>query len=231
LHDQARLQRRRFRAAGSRIAFNAGIGLREELTKLICFLPLVPWLLRRHGPLAWLVVASCVGLVFAIEENVNYYTSSAGSAVAGRFLTANFLHLALTGMVGHALCCSLRWPTTHLAHAGSVFLIAVIAHGAYDAFLIVDALETFSWAYFIVFVLIGNGYFQSWAQLRPAERPRVSLTMVFCCALCLTLAGAYATLSLALGAGLAAHLLVPSSLTSAIVIVMYVRGIGDRLTS
>ena len=50
-----------------------------------------------------LIVASVVGLGFAVGENVDYYQMNQGHSVFGRFVTANFLHLTLTGLVGHAL--------------------------------------------------------------------------------------------------------------------------------
>ena len=90
----------------------------------------------RGTPLELAAGAKLAGIGFAAEENVNYFSNSLGSAVSGRFLTANFLHLALTG-----LCQGLKWPRTHGANILAIFIAAVTVHGLYNAFIIVDALE------------------------------------------------------------------------------------------
>ena len=208
----------------------AGIGLREETAKLVCFLPLVPWVMRQGTPLTWLLVASSVGAGFAAEENINYFTSTMGSAFSGRFLTANFLHLALTGLAGYALCMAIRWPRTHVNYAISVFLGAIMLHGLYNSFLMVDPLTDYSLFSMIVLVLMGNYFFQVLQPLRPSSKPRLSLTMTFCVGLVASLSLALVVLSAVFGMGSAMHLLVGSTLSSIIIIFMFIRGINDGLT-
>jgi hypothetical protein len=67
----------------------ASVGLREEVSKMICVLPLL-LLLRKGTPAQALMAASCVGLGFAVEENINYLAGSHGTDLLGRFVTANF---------------------------------------------------------------------------------------------------------------------------------------------
>ena len=86
------------------VYFIATVGLREEVCKLLLFIPLTPILIRRRNELEFLLVASFVGLGFAYVENFNYLISSMGTGVAGRFLTANFFHISLTGMSGLFFC-------------------------------------------------------------------------------------------------------------------------------
>lgn len=81
----------------------AGVGAREELCKLLLFLPLLPFLIRRDDELEALTVGCFVGLGFAVEENCGYFTMSAAASAPGRFLTANFFHIVLTGAGGLAL--------------------------------------------------------------------------------------------------------------------------------
>ena len=108
----------------------SGIGLREELAKLVMFVPLLI-LLRRATAAQVLAVASSVGLGFAILENVTYFEWGEGTAVWARFITANFLHFGLTGMTGLAL-----WQATRnskwLPHFAWVLVAAVVFHGLWD---------------------------------------------------------------------------------------------------
>lgn len=109
----------------------AGVGLREELSKLALFAFFLPYLLwrRRSGPA--LLAGAFVGLGFALEENIQYYGEGGGIAWT-RFVTANFMHASMTGIAGHALYEMLR---TRFGHAGQfvvTFLTIVAAHGLYD---------------------------------------------------------------------------------------------------
>lgn len=109
----------------------AGVGLREEFSKLLCLLPLL-WLLRKGSPAQALMAASCTGLGFALKENIMYYQSSDGSAVLGRYLTANFMHLAMTGLTGHALFRFLRYPKNFGPAFLATFCGMVMLHGFYN---------------------------------------------------------------------------------------------------
>ncbi|QDU54674.1 PrsW family glutamic-type intramembrane protease [Aeoliella mucimassa] len=119
--------------------FIAGVGLREELCKLLMFVPLLPPIIRRRNEREALIVAACVGLGFAMEENINYILGT-GDAT-GRFLTANFFHMSLTGIAGLALCRGIWCPRERAAEAGVVFLVAVFVHGLYDAFIVLPDLQ------------------------------------------------------------------------------------------
>lgn len=119
----------------------AGVGLREELCKLILFAPMIPFLLRR-GDGEVLVTAAMVGLGFAFSENIGYF----GGLLSGldqttswaRFLTANFLHLALTGVVGLALVRAIRRPKVHWDNFLIDFLLVIALHGIYDAVISIE---------------------------------------------------------------------------------------------
>ena len=131
-------------------------GPREELLKLLLVVPLLPWLLRQT-PALWLAAGSLVGLGFAMEENISYFAGSSGSALGGRVLTANFLHLALTGMTTYGLCSIIKHPRTHLESGLTIILIAILAHGAYNAlFSVPDGGDFFS---MMILALIAKWYF------------------------------------------------------------------------
>lgn len=110
----------------------AGVGLREEFAKLLCFAVLIPFLRPFNSGALAFACASFVGLGFAIEENNQYFNGTLSSAALPRFLTANFLHLATTGIAGYHLYqlsfgFKRRWEP-----ALGAFLFVVVLHGAYD---------------------------------------------------------------------------------------------------
>lgn len=109
-----------------------GVGLREELCKLALASVFMPWLLWRRAPGMALMTGAFVGLGFALEENVDYYGTMGGAVALPRFLSANFMHVAMTGLTTHALYEMLR---TRFARADgflATFAAIVAAHAVYD---------------------------------------------------------------------------------------------------
>ena len=169
----------------------AGVGLREELAKLLLFLPLLPWLIRRGTQLDALLAASCVGLGFALEENVGYFVRETANNSWGRFLTANFVHLALTGIVGHAVWAAIKDWRRQWENALTDLLAAVIAHGLYDAFAAIPALaKDYSIGSLFVLAYISYRYFSLLSQARGVGRSTIAPLGIFCvgCALLLGIA-------------------------------------------
>lgn len=109
----------------------AGVGLREELSKMALVAVFMPWLLWRRSEGLALLTSAFVGLGFALEENIEYYGGGGGIAWA-RFLTANFMHASMTGIIGHALYEMLRTRFGHAEKFVATFLAVVAAHGLYD---------------------------------------------------------------------------------------------------
>ncbi len=107
-----------------------GTGLREESAKLLLFVPFLPWLLKRRDAGLAALTGGFIGLGFSLEENVDYI--SRGSDAWGRLLTANFLHIALTAITGHALYLMLRTRFQAAAHFAMIFMMAVVLHGFYN---------------------------------------------------------------------------------------------------
>jgi RsiW-degrading membrane proteinase PrsW (M82 family) len=117
------------------IYFIFGVGLREELCKLLLFLPLLPMLRRRGSRIEAMTCGALVGLGFAAEENVAYFHRLAASGALSRFLTANFLHMSLTALVALSVFDAVRGRSTNRDTVNIIFPLAVIIHGAYDLFL------------------------------------------------------------------------------------------------
>lgn len=135
------------------IFFTVGVGLREEACKVLLFLPLIPFL-RKHGTrLDVLTCGAIIGLGFASEENVQYLQMGLATALS-RFLTANFLHMALSAVLALSLY-DFTQDAEKNAPAFSRTLLTVIAmHGAYDFFLSNASVEGLSFLSMTVFVLL-----------------------------------------------------------------------------
>jgi RsiW-degrading membrane proteinase PrsW (M82 family) len=134
------------------IYYIVGVGLREEGCKLMLFALFLPWLMWRRTPGLALLTGAFVGLGFSLEENIGYYQDFGSSIAWTRFLSANFLHISLTGICAHSLC---RMLLTRFARADefiATFLLAVIAHGAYD-YLSPGRLDDNGWLSAIVLIL------------------------------------------------------------------------------
>lgn len=175
-----------------------GVGLREELCKLLLFLPLVPWVIRRRSQREALLLAACVGLGFALEENSGYFIGEADSS-SGRFLTANFMHMSLTGLVGLALCRGIWQPREYGAQAAATLLAAVFVHGLYDALIVLPALEGYSIFGSILFILLAYQFFSELRYWWEPPGETISLTATFLTSVALIVATTLVYLSSQIG--------------------------------
>ncbi len=207
-----------------------GVGLREEFAKLCCLLPLLPIALCWRSELSALLISSCVGLGFAIEENVGYFTSDK-SATLGRFLTANPLHIALTGLIGLALYRALRNPSGWGTHSLGVFGILVFAHGLYDAFLEVPALAEYSLFATIIFALVIYQFFHELRELRPSQGDTISLSANFLCGVSLLTAATFVYLSATLGMSAAFDMLASGVTGLAVMVYLFLREMPETMVS
>lgn len=212
-------------------AYNiAGVGLREELCKLFFFLPFLPILLRRDNELEALIVASFIGLGFAIEENCGYFATSAATSGPGRFLTANFFHIMLTGINGLVLFRAFARGTSGLNDFLYIFPVTVLAHGAYDALLALPKAEGYGYFGTAVYVVFAVYYFKRVHPLRSNSRMTLGLTGAFVssCSVMAAAVIAFVMIDLGPAAGLAA--IVPELLSTAVLMFMFFREFDEKLT-
>ncbi|MEX2580948.1 MAG: PrsW family glutamic-type intramembrane protease [Verrucomicrobiales bacterium] len=138
----------------------AGVALREETLKLLCFLPFAFWAGRRKSGLEAILLAGIVGLGFAFQENLQYFQSGAGSYVAwARLLTANALHYSLTGVAGLYLYRMVSRRMRGWEEFLACFLAVVLAHGVYNAVLSMPDLIGYSPLSVILVALIAYRFF------------------------------------------------------------------------
>jgi RsiW-degrading membrane proteinase PrsW (M82 family) len=202
----------------------AGTGLREELCKLLLFLPLVPILLKRNQPREILLVAACVGLGFAVEENLNYF-EQASTAVAGRFVTANFAHCIFTGLIGYNFCRCLRDWRQHLSSFLGVFTIMVFSHGLYNALMSYELGSGF--LSIMLFIFLSWMFFQLADSLRAPGYSIISATSLFIFGLSLMLACTLVVLSFQMPVAMAGFLMAGMAMDSLVLGIMFTRCFGE----
>ena len=116
------------------VFFISGVALREELFKLLLFVPLIPILLKHRSSMEALAAAGCVGLGFAFIENFGYTRLGNEGNLFARLITANFVHIGWTGLNGLALFHLCRWPKTRWEEFLATILATITAHGLYNLF-------------------------------------------------------------------------------------------------
>lgn len=211
--------------------FVLSVGLREELSKLVCLLPLMPVLLYLRDELTTLIVSGCVGLGFAMEENVNYFIRSGGTSSAGRFLTANPMHITLTAIAGLMLYRVFRNPSAWAAHAAGVIGVIIFAHGLYDAFIVVPALADYSLFGMIIFALMILQFFRELRDMRKRRGEMISLSATFLFGVCLLVAATFVYLSATRGMAVAFDTLTQSVLGQALMVYLFLREMPESMVT
>jgi protease PrsW len=195
-----------------------GVGLREELCKLLLFLPLLPVLKRRGSRIEAMTCGALVGLGFAAEENISYFHMAAGAALA-RFLTANFLHMSLTALVALSVFDASRGRSTPRDRFDVLFPLMVVIHGAYDFFLSTNGLSLLS---MLLFIFVSRQFLRQLLIASSAEEEQGALRLLITSMFLLTgVSYVYAT-TLA-GPLVAVQLIALGFLGVIIVIFMFVR--------
>ena len=212
--------------------FILGVGLREELAKFLCFLPLLPWCVRRRDELAALMLAGCVGIGFAMEENVTYIWGSVGSATLTRLLTPAPFHMAMTGLVGLAAYRACVWPKEWGPIFVATFGVVVLAHGLYDAFFSLSAIVEYAIVSMLIFVFL---IYQFFRELRPERRAphveSISLTGNFLFCVSTVAAATFVYLSAAAGWKAAGDVLVGSIVSESVMVYLFLREMPETMVT
>lgn len=208
-----------------------GVGTREELCKLLFVAPLLPFLIKRNDDREALIVSCFVGLGFAIEENGNYFMLSAAASAPGRFLTANFFHIALTGLNGLALFRACTRGMAGLNELMVVLPVTILAHGAYDALIDLPGVDGSNWFSMIVYVLFCYYFFRHVHAVRENVRMTLSLTGSFVIAISLLGGGVTAFQMATLGAIAGANLMFTEIMGNVILLFLFFREFNEPLTA
>ncbi len=212
-------------AARDILFFVFGVGLREEASKLLMFAILLPALRKWGDKLDVLVGGAMVGLGFAAEENLGYLASGDLHTGLGRFLTANFLHIAMTGVLAAALDDLVTDPEGQAVEFSRTALLVVGLHGAYD-FLISHEEFGGSFMAMAVFVFLTRLFLSYVDRARRRVDRGVSPLQAFVLAASAVtgVSAAYATL--AVGPLNALWVMAEGLLGEAIIFAMFVRTLG-----
>lgn len=115
----------------------AGVGLTEELTKLVGVLLAFLIIKRRiNEPLDYLVFGGIVALGFALRENYIYFYNYGSQIITGRTLISSLTHIINTSICVYGL---FRFKIFNrgnvIINSISGITIAVVSHGLFDFFL------------------------------------------------------------------------------------------------
>lgn len=204
------------------IYFIFGVGLREELCKLLLFLPLLPMLLKRGSRIEAMTCGALVGLGFAAEENVGYFSHLNAAAAMSRFLTANFLHMSLTALAALSVFDGARGRSTSRDRFDVLFPFVVVIHGAYDFFLASPEFSRFSLLSMILLIFVARQFLRQLliASSRMEEEDALRL---FIGSLALLTGASYIYATTLCGPWLAIRLIAVGGIGVAFVIYMFVR--------
>jgi RsiW-degrading membrane proteinase PrsW (M82 family) len=211
------------------IFYVSGVGLREELSKLLLFAPLL-WWLRQKSDAEILVTAGCVGLGFAMEENIQYFGGLAKASALSRFITANFMHIALTGLSGLALARWVRFPRNFWEQSLITIIGMILLHGGYDfcigrsdprGVLSLNAFPT------IILMALAYGYCQELRRVRLAKGNVFGPQWVFLLGVAILTSASFVAASHLVGLALASQLLYLTGLESALLIFLFAYQLRD----
>ena len=205
--------------------FVFGVGLREEASKLLLFLPLLPILRRWGDKLDVLVCGAMVGLGFAAQENLGYLASEDLHTGLGRFLTANFLHMAMTALLANALDDFARDSEKHASDFLRTSLLVVGLHGAYDLLLTRED-PAASYAAMAVFVILTKLFLDAVDLARKKVDRGLSPSHAFIVALAVVTGTSLAHAIDIVGLQQAPLVLAQGLLGEAIIIIVFVRILG-----
>lgn len=208
-----------------------GIGFREEMVKLLCIAPVLLLMKKTEHEGVLLIVASLGGLGFAIEENASYFdiAMDASPVVIARFLTANFLHLSLTGLVGFHFALAVRRGGKEWDTFTTTFIQAVVAHGLYDFLLMAPLGDGMSMFAMTVFVWIAQRYLTDLIAYFPMKTRPVALSTALTITLAVAVGANFDLVAIEVGVRAALDLTFLGLLGNAIIAIVFYRSLGEEI--
>ncbi len=130
-----------------------GIGVIEELIKAIPLVIIVLFTREADEPYDFILYAAASALGFAFVENISYLESSELQNINGRMLTAAVAHMSFSSAVAYGVLLSKFVYQKHrLLTVIGFFLLASLAHGFYDFWLINEWASKYSGFTVIFFI-------------------------------------------------------------------------------
>jgi RsiW-degrading membrane proteinase PrsW (M82 family) len=134
------------------------IGLVEEIAKFLPVIILMAFFRAVNEPFDLIIYGSLSALGFATLENALYFKGYGVGIVFPRFIMSTVIHLAMTSLICYAWAWALYYRKKyHLLAVVFGLLLATLAHGLFDYFLLTpdSGLSSFS---FLILVGLAAGY-------------------------------------------------------------------------
>ena len=207
-----------------------GIGLREELCKMLFFLPLLFFMKNIREDYKILCYCSLVGLGFSIAENFNYFLGHSNAAME-RFLTANFAHTFLTGFICFYLVKAIQQKGKAWDEFTMTFLKMVAIHGVYDFFLMDPTMldKGFDFFAMMLYIYVAIMYIRLLMNTAPPTHQYVSLTRVFSIAICVAVGITFLMMSSEMGIKPTLKAIFRGLISNAIFAYMFFREINEPI--
>ncbi len=117
-----------------------GIGVIEELVKIIPFLLILRFTKLVKEPIDCIMYASLSALGFAFVENFMYFRDGSLNIIHSRALSASIVHMIFSSIIAYGLILAkFKYRKNSLLFFIAFFFIAAFAHGFYDFWLLNDA--------------------------------------------------------------------------------------------
>lgn len=200
--------------------YTFGVGFREEISKLLLFVPLLPVLLKKGQKVDVLVAGAFVGLGFAAVENVSYLQAGDLTTAIGRFLTANFLHMAMTAVLANALYEYSVQGDSYAPEMSRTALFVIVLHGLYDFFIAHPNIGGGYLSMLVFFVLV-NRFITAVDEARGRSEKNEALLDTFVLGIAVVLAASYVWACILVGPKQAAAASSEGVLGSAILMIVF----------
>lgn len=204
------------------IYYIVGVGLREEIWKLLLFLPLLPRLLDRGSRIEALTCGALVGLGFAAEENISYFERYNAAVAMSRFLTANFFHMSMTAIIAVSVFDAARGRSTPRDRPNVLIPIVVAIHGAYDFFLSSPEFASFSLVSMILLIFVARQFLRQ-LVIATSREEEEDVLQLFVWSLAILTGVSYIYATTLVGPWVAVRMIAVGGLGVVFVVYMFVR--------
>jgi len=133
-----------------------GIGLNEEIVKLLPFLIFLSFSKSVNEPIDYVIYMCVSALGFSFIENTEYFQDGTYYIIHGRALSSVVTHMSLSAVVAYGFILS-KYKTHYpiIASVAVSLFAASVAHGLYDYWIINEKVQAFSvFSFFVMIVLI-----------------------------------------------------------------------------
>lgn len=136
-----------------------GIGVIEELVKIIPFLLMMQFSKRIEKPIHYLLYASASALGFAFVENLIYFDESHVGIMHGRILVTVVFHMFATSTIAFAMMLGkFKYRKLQIPLFFVGYLVASFFHGFYDFWLISSSVGPFIFLTYAFFIYVTFQY-------------------------------------------------------------------------